>query len=205
MGQLLTPTTFEFFATYLLAGYVIIIVRSRFIIGLQPKPSELIVEAVILSLINQLIALAIAETATLFDIVNKIGLPPTSSELYFFLKILLLPSLIGLALGYNLSAGWKNAFLRRLSLPVIHPVQRAHDFAFGHNREAGFVIITYHDGTTISGYFGEDSLAATNTDRSDLFLESLYEVDEDGQWSEPIPKRSGLISLQAVRTIEFLK
>ena len=64
--------------------------------------------------------------------------------------------------------------------------------------------MAYEDGTTVVGWFGENSLAATVTERSDLFLERLYFIAEDGSWTEPTPPRSGLVSLRNVRSIEFL-
>lgn len=209
MPNLLSPGTFDFFASYLLAGYVVIIVRSRFVAGLRPKPTELVVEAIIFSLINQLVASMIVEISTLSGFsrwLSDVGvLPNGESRLFFFAKVLILPACIGTLLGYNLTAGWKNALLRRLSLPVIHPVQKGYDFAFGNNREPGFVIVTYFDGTTVAGYFGEHSLAASDDARSDLYLERLYSLGEESlEWVEPSPSRSGLISLKNVRSIEFL-
>jgi hypothetical protein len=208
MAQFLTPETFDFFATYLLAGYVVIIVRSRFILGLRPKPAELIIEAIIFSLINQLLASAIVEITRIYGVIAWMDsvayIPSSNSKFYFFLKILALPTLIGLAMGYNLSSGWKNALMRRLSMPVIHPVQKGYDFAFGRDRDAGFVIVTYFDGTSVAGYFGENSLASSDPDRSDLYLERLYKVGDEGEWSEPDPARSGLVNLNDVRSIEFL-
>ena len=205
MQTLLNPATFEFFATYLLAGYIVIIVRSRFVIGLQPKPAELVIEAVVFSLINQLLASLLGQLFTWFGPSELILVLAGQQDALFFGKVLVLPTLLGLLLGYNLSAGWKNAVLRRLSLPIVHPVQRAHDFAFGVDRTTGFVLVTYFDGTSIAGLFGERSLAATDNDRSDLFLESLYTIAEDGQWAEATPKRSALINLAQVRTIEFFE
>src|SRR6056297_511813 len=208
MTQLVSPETFEFFATYLLAGYVVIIVRSRFILGVRPKPTELAVEAIIFSLVNQLLATLIADISSAIGISHwldtTVGLPDTDSNVFFFLKVLVLPSIIGLILGYNLSAGWKNALLRRFSMPVIHPVQKGYDFAFGNEREPGFVIIKYFDDTTVAGFFGENSLAASDAERSDLYLERLYFVDDDGSWQEPDPPRSGLVNLRDMRSIEFL-
>lgn len=68
----------------------------------------------------------------------------------------------------------------------------------------GFVIVSYEDGTTVRGYFGERSLAATDSERSDIFLERLYLEGEGGQWTEVEPGRSGLLNLKGVRSIEFL-
>ena len=205
MQQLLTPETFEFFATYLLAGYVVIIVRSRFVSGLRPKASELVIEAVLFSLINELTAIALGVIGA-----QVLGVPTPEDgtlweRLLFFAKVLVMPALMGSLLGYTLTSGLKNAVLRRLALPVIHPAQTGHDFAFGYNRSACFVIVSYFDGTTVAGYFGEASLAASDENRSDLYLERLYEIGDDGKWSQATPPRSGLISLKDVRSIEFLE
>lgn len=208
MVSLLSPETFEFFATYLLAGYIVIIVRSRFILGIRPKPAELLVEAIIFSLINQLLASGIVSLSdfvgTTAWLTERGVLQPAQSDFFFFVKVLVLPTILGSVLGYNLTAGWKNALLRRLSMPVVHPVQLGHDYAFGNNREPGFVIVTYFDGTVIGGFFGENSLASSDPDRSDLYLERLYSLESDGAWQEPSPSRSGLITLRDVRSIEFL-
>lgn len=208
MAQLLSPDTFEFFATYLLAGYVVIIVRSRFVLGVRPKPAELAIEAIIFSLINQLLATLIADISLVTGLASwlttTVGLPDYDSKLFFFLKVLLLPAAIGMLLGYNLSAGWKNALLRRLSMPVTHPVRKGYDFAFGNERESGLIEITYEDGTKIGGWFGEKSLAASDEERSDLYLEKVY-VIEKGDWEETKPPRSIWLSLRNVKSIEFLE
>ena len=209
MPKLLTPETFEFFATFLLAGYIVIIVRSRFVVGLRPKPSELVVEAIIFSLMVQFIVTmlsAISGWVGLTLWISQQGrLFEPGSDLYFFLRIVMLPAIFGALLGYSLTSGWKNAVLRRLSLPIVHPVQTGHDFAFGNNREASFVIVSYFDGTVIGGYFGENSLAASDEARGDIFLERLYTVSQNGDWAEPEVSRSALVNLKDVRTIEFLE
>lgn len=198
MGQLLTPETFEFFARYLVSGYIVIAVRARFVTGFRVKSAELVIEAFIFSLINQTIFLFSVWAWTWTT------LPPPSGQVAFYLEILVLPTLVGALLGYNLAQGWNNALLRRLSAPILHPAEKAHDFAFGHNRPPSFVIITFEDDVVIRGYFGENSLAATDATRSDLFLERLYVEGENGQWVEQTPGRSGLISLNGMRSIEFL-
>ncbi|MGC1496445.1 MAG: DUF6338 family protein [Sulfitobacter sp.] len=208
MASLLTPETFEFFALYLLSGYVVIIVRSKFVAGLRPKPAELVIEAVVFSLIIQLAALLISTiskwTGLTTIITPTVLTKTTAASLFFYVKVLLLPTLLGLIIGSSLTAGWKNAFLRRLYLPVTHPVETGHDFAFGNSREPCFILVTYNDSTTVGGFFGENSLAASNFEKSDLYLERVYRINTDGVWSEPTPGRSGLISLSNVRSIEFL-
>lgn len=206
MSQFLTPESFEFFARYLLAGYVVIIVRSRFVVGIRTKASDLVIEAVIFSLLIQLAVIFLRIPAIwVVDYFSTPNQPASiSTNLVLFLEVLVLPSVVGLILGWNLSSGWNNTILRRLSMPIVHPVQRAHDFAFGNAREPCLVILTFEDGTVIRGFFGEASLAASDASRSDIYLERLYTEDKTGQWGEPNPGRSGLISLTGIRSVEFL-
>lgn len=199
MTQLLTPATFEFFARYLLAGYVLIIVRSYFVIGSRPRLTDIFVEAVVLSLINQLVFLGLAAAATWSGASS--ALPP---QFRLLLEVLLLPAILGVVSGWLTARNWNSLLLRVIAVPTSHPIQRAYDYAFGQKRPEGFVIITYEDGTVVRGYFGVDSLAASDNDRSDLFLERLYSESEDGQWEEASPGRSGYLTLKGVRSIEFL-
>ena len=204
MAEFLRPETFEFFARFLLAGFVMLSVRSRFVAIQRPRPSEAILDAVVLSLINQ---------AVFLMIVALIGLVPhewpvfvvrlTATQLPLFLEVLLLPALLGLFFARTAASGFANGVLRKLSMPGTHPVARAYDHAFEQHSEPCFVILTFRDGTIIYGYFGEQSLAATDPDRSDIYLERLYSYDEDG-WHEAQPPRGVWVALADLRLIEFL-
>ena len=168
MVELIDPANFDFFARFLLSGLIIIWIRSTFVNAERPKLTEMVVEAVILSLVNQLAFVVLSEIAFL------IPLPFSFSTGFLFLiEALLLPACLGLLFGYSLSAGWNRAILRRLSMPVQNPIRRAYDFAFLQHDIEGFVILTYDDGTKVYGSFGENSLAASNPERSDIYLERL--------------------------------
>ena len=200
MVDLINPANFDFFARYLLSGLIIIWIRSTFGTAERPKLTEMVVEAVILSLVNQLAFVVLSEAALLLPFYLSL-----STRFLFLVEALLLPACLGLLFGYSLSAGWNRAILRRLSMPVQNPIRRAYDFAFLQNDVEGFVILTYDDGTKVYGYFGENSLAASNPERSDIYLERLYDVDETGQWYEKSPPRGGLLNLDRLRSLEFLE
>ena len=209
MANLLTPETFEFFARYLLAGYVVIFVRSAFVVGLRPRPTELLIEAVILSLLVQLFAVGLEAghdvlRSNLSESVVPAWFQTPPDLLKLAIRVLVIPAMLGALLGIFLQSTWRSGILRRLSLPVVHPVRRAHDFAFGMDRAPGLVEITFEDGTKVAGWFGESSLASTDDQRSDLYLERAYLIDEKGDWQELSPPRAILVSLSRVRTIEFL-
>jgi len=208
--KLLTPETFEFFARFLLAGYVVIFVRSAFVIGLRPKPTELLIEAIILSLVVQFVSVGVESAHQALVKFSTIALyspewlisPPDWLKLYA--QVLLLAAILGAILGKFLQSDFRNGILRRFSLPVVHPVRRAHDFAFGLDRPAGYVEITFEDGTKIAGWFGENSLAATDDPRSDIYLERAYIIDNQGNWTDPGEPRAILVNLKNMRSVEFL-
>ncbi len=208
--DLLTPETFEFFARYLLAGYVVIFVRSAFVVGLRPRPTEILIEAVILSLVVQLIVFGLEAAHSLITVQDwaRSGLPDwllTPPEaLKLTIRVLLVPLAFGALLGRFLYSDIRSGVLRRLSLPVVHPVRKAHDFAFGNDRRPGLVEITFEDGTKIGGWFGKNSLAATDDDRSDLYLERAYVIQDDGDWKETNEPRAILLNLKNARSVEFL-
>lgn len=94
--------------------------------------------------------------------------------------------------------------LSRIVSPNFHPTERAYDYAFTVGRGPSFVIVTYRDGTQVYGYFGPRSLAGSDEARSDIFLERLYTLSEDGQWIEASPPRSAILMLADLRSIEFI-
>jgi hypothetical protein len=209
MLDFLSPSNFDFFARFFLSGFIIFSVRSRYVLGEKPKATEVIFESIILSLLNQLVFLILAPSVSYLSGFLPVALIQTTSALSggrtaFFAEILVLPALLGVLFGAVLRQGWNSAVLRRLAMPVVHPTRRAYDFAFGDNRQESFVIVTYADGTTVYGFFGANSLAASDGERSDLYLERLYDVREDGTWVATIPPKSALLVLRDLRTIEFI-
>lgn len=206
MAEFLTPETFEFFARYLLAGFLILSVRSRLSASRTPRPSELLFHSVILSLINQAVFLSlIAGVNTALSLVSMPEIPAaTIGNLVFFAEILLFPALLGFLFGRFAGASVVGQIMRRLSMPGAHPIAEAYHFVFSGGIKRGHVILSFDDGTEIYGYFGDVSFAASDEKHSDIYLESLYVV-KDGQWEIASPPRAAWISLEGIRSIEFLR
>lgn len=208
MIDLINPGNFEFFARYFLAGFILFSVRSLYVLGEKPKASEVVFESVILSLINQLAFLLISTLLTYALSVLPLAITGAvtaagSSKPAFFAEVLVLPALLGVGVGMVLRKGWNSAVVTMLAMPVVHPTRRAYDYAFGDIQKDRFVIVSFNDGTQVFGYFGENSFAATDSDRSDMFLERLYVVT-DGNWVPTMPAKSALLMLRDIRSIEFI-
>ena len=209
MPDIFKPDTFDFFAKYFLAGFIIASVRARYVIGEKPSSADVIYEAIILSLINQLIFQALASIAVWIGPAFSnwptiVGLYEAGDYFSLQLEVLVLPAVLGLLTGLILRAGWNTPILSRLAMPIIHPTQRAYDYAFGDITTDRFVIITYFDGTMIYGYFGDQSLASSAPDRGDIYIERLYDLIE-GVWTPTEPPKSALLILKDLRSIEFIR
>lgn len=209
MIDLISPTNFDFFARYFLAGFILASVRSRYVLGERPKAAEFIFESVILSLLNQMCFLFLVFLATEFSKVLPAGLASFPAEVSatrapFFLETLVLPVLLGGFLGVLLRRGWNERLLGSLAMPVVHPTRQAFDFAFGDIKTERFVIVTYADGTTVYGFFGANSLASSAPDRGDIYIERLYDIIV-GVWSPTDPPKSALLVLKDLRSIEFIE
>lgn len=204
LGDLLKPETFEFFAKYVLAGFVIILVANAFVIGRKPRPAEAALEIVLYSLLNQLMWLAIGSIAALMRDSIGIGWSGPSVALQFYSEVLILPILIGSILGIGLKRRWLHPVLRALSLPIVDPYPRAYDHVFAEFEGQSLVIVAYADGKNIYGLFGYQSRAGRDPNHSEIFVEQLYEVDDLGQWTPSSPPRSALVSLDGMRAIEFI-
>ena len=63
LSDLFSPSNFDFFARFFLAGFILFSVRCRYVLGERPKPTEIVFEAIVLSLINQLVFLLLASLA----------------------------------------------------------------------------------------------------------------------------------------------
>jgi hypothetical protein len=198
MANLVTPQTFEFFAQYVLAGFLLIMVANAFVDGRRPKPAEAFFEAVLYSLLNQLVwSLLVTVAAWLFDLRPQ-------ARMAFYLQVLVQPVLLGWLIGKARQKNWLRPVFRTLSMPIMEPHARAYDDVFMNFVGRARVIVAYQDGTNLYGLFGYDSRAGRDPDHRDLYLELLYDVNEHGEWSPSVPPRGALISLEGMRAIEIM-
>ena len=197
MGQLLTPETFEFFARYLLAGFVFMSARSRFVAGERPRINETLVESLILSLINQMVALLTFAGATQ-------DWSAANPSLRLFLEVVVQPAFLGLLTGWLSVRNWLPAGLRRLIMPAVRPVLPAVDYAFDRLEAPAYVILTFEDGRQVFGFFGSASMVSTDTENGGMFIEDIYSVSGDGVWTPADPGRGAWVAMSRLRSIEFI-
>lgn len=208
----LTQDTFDFFARYILSGFIIYLIRNAYVVGERPKIPDVALDVVLFGLVNQLVWQLLAWVGTLAATAAVavstspeafLGTAPAARFL-FFIEVLALPAAIGVLSGRALRNGWTEGLYRLLSVPLTDPIPRAFDHVFL-TRGPGFVIVTFKDGTQLPGYYGKTSRVGRDPERSEIYLQRLYEIGTDGTWKELVPRRSILINISDVRSIEFLE
>lgn len=68
-----------------------------------------------------------------------------------------------------------------------------------------FVIITLQDDSKIYGLYGENSFTSTEPDERDIYLEKIYDIDEQNNWVENEYSLGIHILQNQIKTIEFLQ
>ena len=124
-----------------------------------------------------------------------------SSDWAFLEVIICGPALLGLVLGINIQ---EELFLRLLSsfrIFPIHPSLTAWDRRFSRAEEQ-WVLVTLKNGSTIAGFYGKDSFAASTPDERDMYIQWMYDTDEER--SSPSFQEKGVyVGVGEVSTIEF--
>lgn len=96
--------------------------------------------------------------------------------------------------------GW---LYRLLGLRSINPIPTGWDWIFS-TTEPCYVLITLIDGTEIAGYFGSRSMASSEPERKDIYIERVYEVPEEGgAWKEVARSLGMHVDGSQIAYIEF--
>lgn len=72
------------------------------------------------------------------------------------------------------------------------PYPTAWDFFFD-IRDPAFVLVHLNSGSLIGGYWGGKSYAGSFPNDGDIYLEAVYEVDENGEFGGPMPHTKGVL------------
>jgi Family of unknown function (DUF6338) len=115
----------------------------------------------------------------------------------------LVPIALGILLGVSVQNRWLTQVLSQIKLYPLSPYRTGWDWVFG-QRKAFFVIVTLEDGAQVAGWFGDQSLAASDLTQRDIYIEEVYDLDDQGNWHRRERPQGILITGKFVKHIEFL-
>ncbi len=123
--------------------------------------------------------------------------------LVWFITIFLAPVLLAVLVGAGLQNNWPTYIFRTIGLRWINLIPTGWDWKFSRTAPC-YAIVTLQNGTKIAGYFGESSMASSDPEHRDLFLEKVYTVPETGPW-DAVPESDGIfIDGSQIAYVEFL-
>lgn len=92
-----------------------------------------------------------------------------------------------------------------LASKVQLPYDSAWDYFFERKMPV-FVVLQLRNGSRFGGYFGPRSYATSFPTEGDIYLETVYKVDEEGNFTEPVEDTDGaIIRKDQYDLIEFFK
>ncbi len=127
---------------------------------------------------------------------------PAWRALTLFIIIFIVPVMLGIASAMIKQKDGLAWLYRWLRLRAINPVPTGWDWIFGRT-DPCYVLVTLRNGTQIAGYFGPQSMASSDPDRRDVYLERIYTIPLDGTW-RPVDRSRGVyIDGSLIAFVEF--
>lgn len=130
-----------------------------------------------------------------------------SSVGYWVLLVLclLVTSLIsGVIIGLIRKFELLRKMFARFNINIIHPVPTAWDYKFSEIQTEKWVIVTLENDKHVYGKFGYESLASSEKDERDIFLEEIYTLDEEEKWVKKERTDGIWIKASNIKIIEFI-
>ncbi|MBQ7264809.1 MAG: hypothetical protein IJS61_01775 [Firmicutes bacterium] len=94
--------------------------------------------------------------------------------------------------------------MKKIKIQVANPIPTAWEYKFSQLTQGRYLTVCLEDGTVIRGAFYNKSLASSDMENMDLFLEEVYMID-NGKWKAVKGSDGVWISSNSIKWISFLK
>jgi Family of unknown function (DUF6338) len=182
---------------YIVPGIIILYVTAQFLTGRIGPHKEALLSYFTLSIIY----LTVMNAGVLLVTGKPDALP---DQTRYWLPIFLAGAVVfGVLVGLNASLGAMRWLLGYFGLNLPHALDSAWDWRFS-RFPPSLMTITLKDGSRVSGWCGQDSFIGSDPKDRDLYIEQVYDVDEQGNWTRKTPGKGIYIAGGEVRTIEII-
>lgn len=182
---------------YVVPGLIIVWVRAQFLTGRVGPHKDALLSYFTLSAIYLVLAGAVCALITGSD-------APLHQQTRYWQAITLGgAAAFGVLVGVNAAFGWSRWLLFKCGVYVPHVLDSAWDWKFS-RFSASFVMLTLKDGSKVSGWCGTRSFIGSDPKDRDIYIEQVYDVDDEGTWIARTPGKGIYIAAGEIRTIEFI-
>ena len=194
MPDLKSLDTIYLILAFIVPGLVASFVRAQFVTGRSPSHTEAALSYFVLSAIYYALALPAIEYALSIQRAGYL-----KAAIWIGL-IFAGPAIFGLLLGISAQKGIFRRVLRWCRLNPVHVMPTAWDWKAS-TMQKSWVLVVLKDDTKFAGLCGVNSFLSTDQKERDLYLEKVYDVDDDNTWHPR--ENSVLITGGEIKTIEF--
>ena len=128
---------------------------------------------------------------------------PVAQAFAWFAILFVVPVVLAMGRAWMIQNDSLEWFYRLIELRPINPIPTGWDWIFT-RIDPCFVLITLNDGGVIAGWFGARSMASSDTERRDLYLEQVYRIPDDGGPWQHVEKSLGIyLDAAKITHIEF--
>jgi len=175
MEELLAPEKFSLLLQLVVPGFVIAYVRNQLVANRRLPISDAIVGYIAISFVYQALVFPLATW------LRSLPLAAEEKGLVELLVSIVVPAAIGLLIGLNARLGWSRRLFARFRVALNHPVNTAWDWRFS-GKEECWVMAVLKDGTKWLGHLGPDSFISTDPSERDIYIQTVYSMEEDNSW-----------------------
>jgi Family of unknown function (DUF6338) len=195
-----TAADLYFIVAVFVPGFVFDAVLSKFV----PRHSSTLRELVLLRLLTATAFNYAVCSPVIYLLVTGalFANSPWWQGLTWSVVIFVVPIVLALIVAKASQKGFLALVARKLRLRSINPIPTGWDWIFSRTAPC-YLLVTLRDGAEVAGYFGGQSMASSDRDRKDLYLERVFVVPARGPW-RPIEPPSGIyIEGSQIAFIEF--
>ena len=196
-GAKITPANILILLQFVAPGFLIVYFRSLFVTRRQAAFKDNLLFFITVSVIYGF------STLPLTGLLPVTGTGGLWRWLGWLVTLITAPVILGVFAGLAVQRGWIRRLLAALGLRMVSPYPTGWDWSFSRHDKPTYVIVTLDEGTQIAGLFGSESLAGSELEHRDIFIEELYDLAES-RWQPRPVKQSIWISGKVIRHIEFI-
>ncbi len=198
--EIKSVTDLYFVFAVFVPGFIMLSVRSQFIVSSGAEKESLLLKYLIATSFNYAFSSWLIYLLAYNSYLRSNLTLSAVSWLYVLFVSPIILAVISAVISQKSIVRW---LLLKTGLDVIHVVPTAWDWRFGRMRSPRWVLVRLSDGSKVAGYFGLLSMASSERDARDLFIEKVYKIKNRGPWTE-VPGNDGVyIPHGEIRTIEF--
>lgn len=201
------PTSIEgllIVALVLVPGFIFTLILMRTIAYIQTSEVRFLLTIITLGIVTH--ALPFLWTVRIIEYHSQGALLDHSPEVFAWglVTMFAVPTALGIFAGWLSGRSSVDTLLERIGFSYIDRLPSAWDYVILKQRGFYVKIHLKDDRGVIGGVYSQDSFASTEPLHQDMFIEQVWQLNEDGNFVRPVYNtRGSWISKQAMDYIEF--